>query len=75
MLNLWVLTNAPHVLRNEPSLVVHENGVFDVGTNAHVTEEKMQCILQPTLKTMDRMRIARLRRVWRAWKWSEWEFV
>jgi len=74
-LNLWAVTNAPHVLRDEPSLRVHENGIFDVGTIAHVTREKMQRILQPTFETMERMRIATLRRAWKAWMWSDWELV
>ena len=75
MLNLWAVTNVPHVLRSEPSLIVHENGILDTGTNTHVTREKMQRILQPTFETMDRMRIATLRYAWRVWKWSEWEIV
>ena len=75
MLNLWAVTNVPHFLRNEPSLIVHENGIFDVGTIAHVTREKMQRILQPTFETVDRMRIATLRHAWQAWRWSDWELV
>lgn len=75
MLDLWAVTNVPHVLRSEPSLIVHENGIIDTFTGAHVTREKMQRILQPTFETMDRMRIATLRYAWRVWKWSEWEIV
>jgi hypothetical protein len=75
MMNLWAVTNVPHVLRSEPSLRVHENGILDMGTNTHVTEEKMQRILQPTFETMERMRTAMLRHAWQAWKWSNWEIV
>lgn len=75
MSDLWAVNNVPHVLRSEPSLIVHRNGILDVGTIAHVTRQKMQRILQPTFETMDRMRVATLRHVWRVWKWSEWEIV
>ena len=75
MLNLWAVTNVPHVLRSEPSVIVHENGIIDVGTNTHVTHERMQRILRSTFETMDRMRVATLRHAWRVWKWSEWEIV
>ena len=75
MLDLWAVVNVPHVLRNEPSLRVNENGIFDVGTNTRVTPEMMQQILRPTLETMDRMRIAALRHAWQSWVWSDWELV
>lgn len=75
MLNLWAVTNVPHVLRNEPSILVHENGIIDTGTYTHITQEKLQHILLPTFETLERLRIATLRRVWQAWKLSDWELV
>lgn len=32
MLDLWAVTNVPHVLMSEPSLIVHENGILDMCT-------------------------------------------
>ena len=74
MLDLWTVSNVPHLLRTD-EYVVHENGVFAVDTMQRVTHEKMGRMLLPVLQRLERVRLLVLASALRWWVAQEWEIV
>ena len=71
-MEVWVTQKIPFVLRNDTSLYVNENGIFDMSTCARVSTEKLCNIIIPFVKSIENLRVAVLKSAWRSWLTFDW---